>query len=155
MAATAIRTARAADAEALTQVALAAKRHAGYAEADLERWRAELTIAPAQIEQQPAWVWDEAGRIRGFLALKRDGRRCDLDHLWVLPDDMRRGIGAALLKRALEYATEHHINALTIDADPQAEPFYLKCGAVRIGAVAAPSSGDPQRQRPQLLIFAD
>lgn len=151
----AIRKAKADEAVALTQIAIAAKRHWGYTDADLERWRAELTISSTLLQSQPAWVWDDAGQVRGFLTLQRDGRHCSLANLWVLPEVMRRGIGSALLKRALEYATEHHINALTIDADPQAEVFYLKCGAVRIGSIAAPASGAPQRQRPQLLIFSE
>ena len=151
-----IRAARAEDAATLTRIALAAKRHGGYAETDLERWREELTIPPSLLQTQPAWVWDESGRILGFLALLREGRHCELAHLWVLPEAMRRGIGRVLLKRALEYASEHHIHALTIDADPQAEAFYVRCGAaVRIGAVSAPTDEEPARTRPQLLIFAE
>jgi hypothetical protein len=39
-----------------------------------------------------------------------------------------------------------------IDADPHAEAFYRACGALRIGGVAAPIDGQPQRVRPQLVL---
>jgi hypothetical protein len=43
-------------------------------------------------------------------------------------------------------------NALAIDADPNAEAFYLAKGARRIGEIAAPIEGHPDRVRPQMLL---
>ena len=39
---------------------------------------------------------------------------------------------------------------LTIDADPNAELFYLAYGAIRTGTIAAPIEGVPDRVRSQL-----
>lgn len=41
---------------------------------------------------------------------------------------------------------------ITIDADPNAEAFYLACGVIRVGHVAAPIFADPSRVRPQLSL---
>lgn len=39
-----------------------------------------------------------------------------------------------------------------VDADPNAESFYLESGAVRRGVVPAPIPGEPERVRPQLAF---
>jgi len=41
---------------------------------------------------------------------------------------------------------------VTVDADPNAESFYLACGADRCGEVPAPIRGEPGRVRPQLAF---
>jgi hypothetical protein len=44
------------------------------------------------------------------------------------------------------------VRPATIDSDPNAEPFYLACGAERTGAIPAPIAGQPARVRPQLVV---
>jgi predicted N-acetyltransferase YhbS len=63
-----------------------------------------------------------------------------------------QGVGRALLAQALGHARAAGHAALHIDADPHAEAFYRRCGAMRIGATAAPIDGQPQRVRPQLRL---
>ena len=77
-----------------------------------------------------------------------------LEHFWVAPENMGCGVGRALLAHAVGIAASGGAQALAIDADPNAEPFYLACGALRVGAVAAPTEGAPSRARPQLLLYA-
>lgn len=43
---------------------------------------------------------------------------------------------------------------ITVDSDPNAEAFYLACGASRRGKVPAPIAGEPHRVRPQLAFNA-
>ena len=64
----------------------------------------------------------------------------------------RHGIGRALLAHAVNTARFAGASSIIIDADPNAEPFYVACGAVRRGIVAAPVVGDPARVRPQLSL---
>jgi hypothetical protein len=63
-----------------------------------------------------------------------------------------RGIRRALLAHAVNTACLAGASSIVIDADPNAEPFYVACGAVRQGIVAAPIAGDPARVRPQLSL---
>jgi GNAT superfamily N-acetyltransferase len=65
---------------------------------------------------------------------------------------MRRGIGRALLGHAVSTARGGGASTIAIDVDPNAEPFYLACGARREGVVAAPVSDNPARVRPQLTL---
>ena len=92
--------------------------------------------------------------VAGFYSLSPSGRSWQLDHLWVLPRFMRVGVGRALLSHALETAARGGAVEVTVDADPNAELFYLECGAVRRGAVPAPLPGQPGRARPQLAFNA-
>ncbi len=53
---------------------------------------------------------------------------------------------------ALETANRSGAPEVTVDADPNAESFYIECGAVRRGEQPAPIAGQPERVRPQLAF---
>ncbi|MGH6612363.1 MAG: GNAT family N-acetyltransferase, partial [Burkholderiaceae bacterium] len=72
--------------------------------------------------------------------------------LWVLPRYARQGFGRVMLDHARQLASMNGARSIAIDADPNAEPFYLACGARRQGEVAAPIDGQPHRIRPQLVL---
>lgn len=155
------------DAAALSRLAMAAKAHWGYAAADLERWRGELGFGSDELARGRTWLaeWPD-GRIddpavgrrglAGVVALGGEGERLSLEHLWVAPRAIGRGVGRALLSLAAVQARARGANLIEIDADPNAEAFYLHCGARRIGATPAPAEGQPERARPLLeLPLAD
>ena len=56
-----------------------------------------------------------------------------LEHLWVLPEQMGRGFGRRFFAHAAAFAAERGALSLTIEADPNAEPFYQRMGALRVG----------------------
>ena len=147
-----IRPAREDEAPLLSAVALASKRVWGYSPDLLEAWRAELTIEPRTIRSRPVMVAEQSGQIAGFYALADRGVTWELDHLWVAPLWMRRGIGRALVEHALATARAGGAWIVTVDSDPHAEAFYRACGAVRQGEVPAPIPGVPDRVRPQLAF---
>jgi GNAT superfamily N-acetyltransferase len=66
---------------------------------------------------------------------------------------MGRGVGRALLDAALALARTGGFRALGIHADPNAEAFYLRHGATRIGVVA--SGSIPGRALPLLRLAID
>ena len=61
------------------------------------------------------------------------GERMDLLHLWVLPEAMGRGVGRSLFRHALERARILGFRELEIESDPNAEGFYRRIGAHRVG----------------------
>lgn len=63
-----------------------------------------------------------------------------------------RGVGRMLLAHLEAAAAASGATTIEIDADPNAEAFYLHLGAQRVGKVAAPTARDPQRVRPLLRI---
>ena len=59
-----------------------------------------------------------------------------------------RGAGRRLFEHALHTASELGFRALTIEADPNAEGFYLAMGATRLGERRSPSG----RSLPLLVV---
>lgn len=147
-----IRNALPQEAAALTALARASKAYWGYDELQLDAWREDLAITPALIESAHVFVCETEGEIGAFYALVRQGADWQLDHLWVLPAHMGRGIGRALLHHAAGEAFEAGAREVMVDADPYAEAFYLACGAERAGDIEAPIPGQPGRRRPQLRL---
>ncbi|HSG41414.1 MAG TPA: GNAT family N-acetyltransferase [Thermoanaerobaculia bacterium] len=140
------------EAGALSAIAMAAKAHWPYTASQLEAWRDDLTISAELIASSPTYVAELEGEIGGFYSLVHEGETWSLEHLWVAPDQMRRGLGRALLSHAMDFAARNGAASIAIDADPYAEPFYIACGAGRVGAITAPIEGHPDRERPQLLL---
>lgn len=133
----AVRLVRAAPADAaeLTAVALAAKRHWDYPLRWLELWRSDLTIQPEFIAN-PAHTVVKAQRgaqTLSFYALACAAEQAALEHLWVLPAAMGQGVGRMLFQHAMQEARRRGATALAITADPNAEGFYLRMGARRVG----------------------
>ena len=156
-----IRPARVDEAVLLSSIAFESKSLWGYGRAQLEQWRADLTVSGEQIAACPTWVAEAEGRIAGFCMLAPALPHWQLEHLWVRPECAGAGVGRILLGKAASLAASSEAASLAasseaarlaIDADPNAEAFYIACGATRIGAVAAPIEGAPERFRPQLLL---
>ena len=150
-----IRRAIPSEAKVLSRLAKVAKATWGYSPAQLQVWKADLTVTPAQIEDNDAYVAESGGRIIAFYILSGDPPELAIDHFWVEPTRMRRGVGASLLSHALARGSERGAESIAIDADPYAEAFYVARGARRVGMVAAPINGEPDRVRPQLKLKVD
>ena len=126
--------ARPEDAGILTHIAVAAKRHWGYPESWMASWRELLTIRPEFIASHETYSAIIDGQAVGFYGLRCGGGKLQLEHLWVLPAAMRCGVGRALFAHARERARALGFQSLEIESDPNAEGFYERMGARRIGA---------------------
>ncbi|MFN0109799.1 MAG: GNAT family N-acetyltransferase [Blastocatellia bacterium] len=140
-----------ADTRALTEIAFAAKRHWDYPESWIEAWREDLTITSDFIERQNVYAANVADKLIGFYALVVNESVTELDHLWVLPEWIGKGIGRRLLNHALDHAAAIGAQQIEIVSDPNAEGFYLKAGARKIGEVISTIEGQ-QRRLPRLAI---
>lgn len=147
-----IRAADVTDEAKLACISLAAKAVWGYSATQLSAWREDLSPAVASMLSRPTFVAEIGGEAAGYYQLVVRERNADLEHLWVHPACMRQGIGRALVAHALEFAAAHGIDVLLIDSDPNAESFYLACGATRAGLSPAPIDGQPERFRPQMVL---
>jgi GNAT superfamily N-acetyltransferase len=117
----------------LTHIAFSAKRHWGYSEKWMEVWREVLTIQPEFVASHETYVAMVDARIVGFYALARNDGKMDLAHLWVLPDAMSQGIGRSLFVHAAARTRALGFRYLEIESDPNAEGFYQRMGAQRVG----------------------
>jgi GNAT superfamily N-acetyltransferase len=139
------------DAEALTEIAHAAKRHWGYPERWIESWRDTLTIRAEFVAANVAWLAMEDSRAVGFYVVTSEEDGLHLDHLWIVPSAMGRGIGRALFEHAVEQARGLGSHALKIESDPNAEGFYKRMGARRVGEAVTEIEG--QRRQLPLLVY--
>lgn len=144
-----IRRARPSDAPALTRVARAAKRHWRYPEAWIRLWRDALTVTPGFVARHPVWCARRGASVLGFYALSGAGATRELEHMWVAPEHMGRGVGTRLLAHAGAVLRAEGTRVLRIASDPYAEGFYLAMGARRVGEVASTPRG---RTLPLLMI---
>jgi GNAT superfamily N-acetyltransferase len=139
------------DADALTEIAYAAKRHWGYPERWIESWRDTLTIRAEFIAANVTYSAIEDGRAVGFYLLTNESDGLHLDHFWITPRAMGRGVGRALFEHALEQARKLGHRTLKIEADPNAEGFYTRMGARRVGVTV--TSIENQRRELPLLLY--
>ncbi|MDN5697808.1 MAG: GNAT family N-acetyltransferase [Rubrobacter sp.] len=151
-----IRRAADSDADTLTAVAHAAKRHWGYPERWIGLWREQLTLTPEYLRANEVHVAEEdpASEPFAFYALAPGylGRGA-LDHLWVRPERMGEGVGATLFRHALERARELGHAGIEIESDPNALGFYLAAGARQVGESSGEIDGEP-RLLPVLIADA-
>jgi GNAT superfamily N-acetyltransferase len=141
--------AKAEDASALTQIAHAAKRHWGYPENWIAAWRDTLTMRPEFITANVAYIAIEHERPVGFYVLTQEPDGPHLDHLWILPSSMGRGIGRALFEHAAAEVSRLGFRSMKIEADPNAEGFYKRMGAIGIGTSTTETCGE-RRELPLL-----
>lgn len=145
-----IRAGEAAEAAALTELALRSKGHWEYDAEFLAACREELTVRPADVVARRTAVAEEDGRILGFTTLDGEPPKGALGMMFVEPDTIGRGVGRRLFAHTMDEARRLGFTRLTIDADPNAEPFYRAMGAIRIGAT--PSGSIPGRELPLLEV---
>ena len=125
-----IRPAHASEAAALSALALRSKSHWRYTPEQLEVFRGELTLDPVHISEKRAHVAEEAGAIVGFYTLTSlNDAEVELEHIFVEPAALGRGIGTRLFRHACELARGSGFEILVIQSDPNAAGFYRSLGA--------------------------
>lgn len=139
-----IRRATSSDSDPATNLARRAKAHWGYPAEWLAAWDGDMAITAADIDQHRTFVASVDGEIVGMCQLQEGERGAMLEHVWVEPRCHGRGIGRALVEHALSKAQ----GVIAVVSDPNAEEFYVKLGARRVGEVNAPMPGAPMRTLP-------
>ena len=143
--------ARPGDAEAMTGISFVTKRHWGYPELWIERWRGSLTISPEFVRRNEVYAAVAEGEPVGFYALVGEGSRIELEHLWVLPERMGTGVGRAPFEDAVRRAAALGGEVVGIESDPHAEGFYRLMGARRVGEIGYLIDGQ-KRTLPLLVV---
>ena len=139
-----IRRAQPEEAAALTEIAHAAKRHWGYPENWIAHWKDDLTITPDFIATNEMYVAINGEEIAGCCALVITDSLAELEHMWIRPEHMGNGVGRALFNEIVERATTLNAKVLELSADPNAEGFYQRMGATRIGEARSEIEGQPR-----------
>ena len=146
-----IREASPQEAPTLTQIAHEAKRHWGYPEHWIQHWQADLTISSDFIGNNEVYVAEREGEILGFYALVVRYDKAELEHMWVAPGHLGTGVGKELFVHAMQKAAGENVSVVEISADPNAEGFYERMGAQRVGEDVSEIDGQ-KRQLPRLTV---
>jgi GNAT superfamily N-acetyltransferase len=129
-----IRPARTGEDVALTDLAMrSVQQHWRYTPEFME-WEPEvIAVQPEHLTEGITNVLEDQGRAIGFYVLSGGAPEMELSRMMVEPDKIGTGCGRRLWDHAVETARSLGVRVLTIDADPNAEPFYQRMGAQTVG----------------------
>lgn len=130
-----IRRAKMEEGDFLSEIALRSKAYWGYDDSFIEACRQALTISKECIASNYVYVLEDKSVIMDFFCLVANGKAGELDSLFIDTQFIGKGYGRLLWNSILQNAKDIGIDEFTIDADPNAEEFYKKMGAIRIGEV--------------------
>ena len=130
-----VRPARPDESRSLSGLAMRSKSYWPYPRDYLEKCYRVLHVTEYDIKSWPVCVAEQNREVIGFFALKPIKDENRLDHLWIDPRFINKGVGKILFKEAITAAKYVGWTGFRLAADPYAEPFYLKMGAKNIGVV--------------------
>jgi GNAT superfamily N-acetyltransferase len=125
-----IRPARTGEHIALTELVMrSVQQRWGYTP-EFMAWEPEhIEIAPEHLTDAITNVLEVGGRVAGVYVLRGEAPEMELSRMMVEPDVIGTGYGRRLWEHAVEAARSLGVRTLTIDSDPNAEPFYRRMGA--------------------------
>lgn len=122
-------SAKFADADILTDIALKSKAYWEYTEEQIESWREDLTVFPEMFQKYKICKYLIDDKIAGFYILEEVNKETsNLKFLFVSPDFIKKGVGYQLLQHAIASSKEQNHHAMQVLSDPNAESFYAKHG---------------------------
>ncbi len=138
-----LRKALPSDAPALTCISFASKRHWNYPEDYFEWWRDELTITGKYIDRNSVFIYEKEKTPVAFFSLLYREKDLEfkgmcipaglwLDHMFVLPEEIGKGVGSEMFHFMQSYACSHDYPAIYLLADPFSEGFYSKMGCRKL-----------------------
>ncbi len=134
--------------ELLRDMLITSKGYWGYSQEQLEKWRSNLRFEEEYIARNTVKLILKDKELIGFFAIVK-GDSNELDHLWLLPKAIGKGYGNLAFKQILSECNTLEIPSFYIISDPDAEGFYLKKGALKVGEVYS----DPQKRMLPKLKF--
>ncbi|MNX30400.1 putative acetyltransferase [compost metagenome] len=125
-----------ADHQILTQITKRSKAFWGYSEEQIEIWSKFLIVTPSYIDANPVYKLSIEDQIVGYYSFfNQDEKTIKLDNLFVLPEYIGKGLGRLLMKHFLLNIDKTHIKTITLNSEPNAEPFYSKLGFIKVGEI--------------------
>ena len=131
-----VRNARPDEQRELTRLCVRATMHAGYDEAFIDRAMPGLTVPLPLITGGCVQVAEEeTGKVVGVVIVTHTSLQgiALLYGMFVQQAHCKRGVGRVLFGAAAHRAKALKAGALMIYAEPSAEGFYKRMGAIRIG----------------------
>ena len=83
----------------------------------------------------------DRNKILGFCVLSEADGVLEIEHLWIRPEHIGKGLGKLLLRKVLdEVITQSHVT-LSVVADPNATGFYEKFGLKTVEYIPSQPEG--------------
>lgn len=147
-----VREASTSDSGVLTDISFASKQYWNYPNEYFEIWKDELTISPSYIQNNVVYVAEVRERAIGYVSLVELENEFSagnivvnkgfcLEHIFILPEYIGKGIGSRLIAFLKERCKEMKIDRVSIFSDPNAKGFYDKLGAYYLGEVSSNIEG--------------
>ena len=135
----------------VSELGVRSKATWGYSTEEMAVFAEELTHGPELITQSlEAIVACANERTVGYFTLvQRQDGSLELDFMFVHPELIGQGVGAAMMHEALRLARLHNAEQLLLIADPNAVGFYERFAAEQIGEH---QSSIPGRRIPVMRI---
>ncbi|MEZ9233868.1 GNAT family N-acetyltransferase [Vibrio amylolyticus] len=139
--------------EELNHLIVAAKKSWGYSQEQIDMWLPSLIATETTLcdrdyrlarndDGQPVFVYSLAALSSGIY---------ELEDCWVAPEFKGHGYGRKMFEHMVQNLESKQAHKLEIVSDPNAEGFYRRMGAVKVGETLSSSSG---RYLPKLeLVF--
>jgi len=122
-----------ADASKLSEIAFRSKAHWGYDDNFMESCRGELTYDGSDFPATYFGILEDPITL-GFYALDIHTKdKIEMTALFIEPEYIGKGYGKALMNHAKIQAKVFGAKELFVQADPNAEGFYLAMGGVNDG----------------------
>jgi len=125
----------------LRDTLITSKGYWGYSQEQLEKWRLNVKFEDDYISRNTVKLILDGSTAIGFFAIAR-GETDELDHLWLLPNSIGKGHGNSVFNQVVLECEKLGIINFYIISDPDAEGFYLKKGAFKVGEVYS----EPQKR---------
>ncbi|MGL1887850.1 MAG: GNAT family N-acetyltransferase [Reichenbachiella sp.] len=146
------------DSERLTTISFTAKEYWNYPQHYIDVWSDELTITSLYVETNIVYKYTLNGSIVAYYSLvnidedleyKNDvlPKGLYLDHMYIMPEAIRKGIGTIMFQHLIEYCKSLHISEFGILSDPNSKDFYMK---LRCEFIKEFPSNIPNRTTPYL-----
>jgi GNAT superfamily N-acetyltransferase len=129
-----IRHARVGEHEALTDLSFRSCQQAWNYTDEFMAWEPDaISVTAEHISNAFTNVLEQDGRAIGFYVLRGSPPEIEMSRLMIAPEFIGTGCGRLLWDHAVETAGRLGCTAMTLDADPNAEPFYRRMGAETVG----------------------
>ena len=139
-----IRRVKPEEADRLSQIAIAAKRHWNYPEHWMLLWIPQLTFGSAYFKEHESWAAELNGEVIAFYTIQERESNAWLDNIWVLPKYIGQGVGKDLFLHVVARSRELGYRTLKLDAEPNAVGFYEKMGMRKVGEYQYQLDGQPR-----------
>ena len=144
------RSASKSDIQFLNQISFQSKKHWGYPDEWMEKWKDDLIISEEDLNRQVVTLIELNERVIGFSAVTESADAFEVTHLWIISDHIGQGYGKQLLKEALRPASGSG-KQVVVEADPHAEAFYHSQGFRTFDKI---ESYPPGRYLPVMKLMA-